>query len=178
MIVIISDDSRGNWGMALEEAIIHTETQVVCFAANTLDIKPCAACGSCSGKTFGRCIIQDDMQQLLPKIAGCQSLVLVSPIVFGGVSYHIKKMIDRISVLGDPRYHMKNGELVKGIRVKNMNYYMVGIMDDLHETERSAFLFFHKENCNIMNVKGQAFILDSISNKDSLEKIVQEIVYE
>lgn len=139
MIVIISDDSKGKWGVELADALSRRETEVVHVEADTLNIKPCTACSSCSGKTYGRCVIPDDMQQVLPKIAGCRALVLVSPVVFGGVSHHIKKVMDRMSTLGDPRYHISGGEMVKGMNGKGMDYYMVGIGDTLSERERSDF---------------------------------------
>jgi multimeric flavodoxin WrbA len=178
MIVIISDDSRVNWGTTLAEAVSRaTGADVVHFAANTLNIKPCTACSSCSGKTYGRCVIPDDMQQILPKIAACRSLVLVSPVVFGGVGHHIKKVMDRMSALGDPRYRINSGEIVKGMSGQGMNYYMVGIGNELSETERSAFFFLHKENRQIMNVNGRAFILDAGANKASIDNIVEEIAH-
>ncbi|MDI9472843.1 MAG: flavodoxin family protein [Tissierellia bacterium] len=178
MIVIVSDDSGGNWGTELEEAVFHTGNHVVRFAANSLDIKPCTACGNCSGKTYGRCIIPDDMQKVLPKIAGCRTLVLISPVVFGGVSHHIKKVMDRMAAVGNPRYRVNGGELVKGMSGSGMNYFMVGIGDKLKETQRSAFISLHEENRKIMSAKGKAFILDEGANKASMIKIAQEIVHE
>jgi len=59
-----------------------------------------------------------------------------------------------------------------------MNYYMVGIGDNLNEAECSAFLHLHQENRKIMSVKGQTFILDSRLNRVSLNNIVQEIIHE
>jgi multimeric flavodoxin WrbA len=175
MIVIISDDSKGNWGRVLEESVLHTGTQVVRFAANKLNIRPCTACSSCSGKTFGRCVIPDDMQQMLPSIAGCRALVFISPVVFGGVSHHIKKVMDRVSAVADPRYRVSGGELVKGMSRQGMSYYMIGIGDKLNEAEKSAFLMLHEENRIIMNVKGKAFILDIGLNRISIDTIAKEI---
>ena len=177
MVVIISDESNEKLGIALKEAIRLTGAQLVYFAANALNITPCAACGSCSGKTYGRCVIPDDMQQVLPKIAGCRTLVLVSPVVFGGVSHHIKKVMDRMAAVGDPRYQVSGRELVKGMNGQGMNYYMVGIGDNLSETERSAFLFLHEENRNIMNVKGKAFLIHSRPVQAVIDKIAQEIAH-
>ncbi|MGI6506898.1 MAG: flavodoxin family protein [Saccharofermentanales bacterium] len=178
MIVIISDNSRGNWGATLAEAVSRTTgIDVVHFAANTLNIMPCTACSSCSGKTYGRCVIQDDMQQVLPKIAGCRTLVLVSPVTFGGVSHHIKKVMDRMSTLGDPRYRMSGGEMVKGMSGQDMNYYTVGIGNGISEAEQSAFKFLCKENRHIMNVNGRTFILDNEATKASIDKIAQEIAH-
>jgi multimeric flavodoxin WrbA len=178
MIVIISDDSRGNWGGLLEKEISKAGNQVVRFAADTFRIEPCAACGSCSKKTYGRCIIPDDMQQVLPKIAGCRALVLVSPVVFGGVNYHIKKVMDRMAAVGNPRYRVSGGELVKGMSGQGMNYYMLGIANSLSEAEKSAFLFLHDENRKIMSAKGKAYILDNEENELLIRKIAGEIVHE
>ncbi|MGI6696953.1 MAG: flavodoxin family protein [Christensenellales bacterium] len=178
MIVIISDDRKEMLGIALKEAVSRAGMQAVYFAANALHIKPCAACGSCSGKTYGRCVIPDDMQQVLSKIAGCRALALVSPVVFGGVSHHIKKVMDRMAAVGDPRYRVSGGELVKGMSGRGMNYYIVGIGDKLSEAERSAFLFLYKENRNIMSAKGQAFILGSRPDQAMIDKIAQEIAHE
>ena len=177
MIVIVSDD-RGGCGLALKEALTQAGAQVVHFAANTLIIKPCSACGSCSGKTYGRCVIPDDMQQIFPMIAGCQSLVLVSHVVFGGVNCHIKKVMDRMAALGDPRYYVNDGELTKGMSGQGMNHYMVGIGDNLSEAEKMAFLDLHAENRKIMSAKGQAFILESRPEQALINKIAQEIVHE
>lgn len=178
MIMIVSDDSKDMLGTALTEAAARAGAQAVHFAANTLDIKPCAACGSCSGKTYGRCIVPDDMQQVLPKIAGCRALVLVSPVVFGGVSHPIKKVMDRMAAVGNPRYRVSNGELVKGMSGQGIDYYMVGIGDNLSVAEQAAFLSLHAENRNIMSAKGKAFLLKSKPNQALISKIAQEIVHE
>ncbi|MGI6742233.1 MAG: flavodoxin family protein [Eubacteriales bacterium] len=176
MVIIISDDSRRKLGSIFEEALFSIKTQVMRFSADKLNIEPCIACSSCSGKTYGRCIIQDDMQKLLPNIIRCQSLLLVSPIVFGGVSFHIKKVMDRMAAIGDPRYYYKDGELVKGMSNQGINYYMVGIGDNISEAEKAAFLFLHEENIKIMNVKGKAFIFDSINSKQTLDEMAREII--
>jgi multimeric flavodoxin WrbA len=178
MIVIVSDDSKESVGMALKEAASRTGKEVAYFAANTLSIQPCAACASCSGPTYGRCVIPDDMQQVLPRIAGCKALVLVSPVVFGGMSFHIKKVMDRMASVGNPRYHMSGGELVKGMTGQGMRYYMVGVGNDLSEAERAAFLFLHEENRHIMNTTGRAFLLGSQPDHPVIDQIIKEIDHE
>lgn len=178
MMLIISDDIRGNWGQVLKEAIASRGIQVEHFSSNALDIKPCIACGSCSGKTYGRCIIQDDMQDLLARIVRCSALILISPVVFGGVSHHIKKVMDRMASVGDPRYRIREGELVKGMAGQGMDYYMIGIGDSLSQAERFAFLSLHRENRHIMNTQGLAYILESGADQTILDKIAQEILHE
>ena len=108
----------------------------------------------------------------------CAATVLVSAVVFGGVSHHIKKVMDRMAAVGDPRYQVSGGELVKGMSGQGMSYYMVGTGDKLGETERSAFLFLHEENRNIMNTRGKAFLLHSSPDQAMIDNIAQEIAHE
>lgn len=85
--------------------------------------------------------------------------------------------MDRISAVGDPRYYMKNGELVKKMRIKNLKYYMIGIKENLTFEEELLFIKLHEENIKIMDVEGKAFIVENSSDNDSVEKIFKEIIY-
>jgi len=60
-----------------------------------LRIEYCNACGTCY-KT-GRCIHEDDFQELYDKILVSDGLVLGSPVYFGSVTAQMKTMIDRMS---------------------------------------------------------------------------------
>lgn len=175
MILIISDDSRGDWGQALAQALGQKGQEVTHLVANRLEIKPCAACNSCTGKTFGSCVIQDDMQEVLTKMRTCQDLVWVSPVVFGGVSYHVKKVMDRMSPVGDPRYFVSKGELVKGRTGQRGAYIMVGYGNKLTDAECQGFLSFHQENLIIMNAEGKAYILDERASEQTLDQIAKEV---
>lgn len=177
LITIILDDSKNNLADIIRESIEKTTNEVVIFKANDLNVEPCLACSSCSGKTYGRCVLEDDMQKILPQIVRSEKIILVSPIIYGGVGFHIKKIMDRISAVGDPRYYMKNGELVKKMRIKNLKYYMIGIKENLTFEEELLFIKLHEENIKIMDVEGKAFIVENSSDNDSVEKIFKEIIY-
>jgi multimeric flavodoxin WrbA len=68
-------------------------------------ISPCIACGGCE-KT-GRCVVQDDMQDLYPRIDSADRLVLVSPIYFYGVTAQLKAFIDRCQALWSRKYLLR-----------------------------------------------------------------------
>ncbi len=177
MIVMISDDSRFDVGPALKEAVLKNDVPLHYISADRLDVRPCTACMSCSGKTYGRCIVQDDMQHVLPYIARCRALVLVSPVVFGGTGYHIKKIMDRMLAVGDPRYRVSDGELVKAMHGKGWSYFMVGLGDDLDLAEEDAFLSLHAENKHIMSADGKGFLLPERPDKSMLTSVVKEIIH-
>ncbi len=177
MNLIITDESHPGPGLSLQKALTELEGQTLCLAADKLDIRPCSACGSCSGKTYGRCVIPDDMQKVLPLIVRCQRLVLVGPVVFGGPGFHIKKVIDRMASVGDPRYGLKHGELVKGMAGEGFRYYLVGVGDGLSTAEQEAFRYLHRENSHIMGREGRAFLLGAWASDDAMAKVAEEIAH-
>ncbi|MEM3596789.1 MAG: flavodoxin family protein [Candidatus Bathyarchaeia archaeon] len=61
-------------------------------------ISPCLACYHCvRNKTY--CIIKDDMQDLFPKIAEADGLILGTPVYFHTVSAQLKAFMDRTTWL-------------------------------------------------------------------------------
>ena len=68
-------------------------------------ISPCIACGGCE-KT-GRCVVQDGMQELYPRIDAAERLILVSPIYFYGLTAQLKAFIDRCQALWSRTYLLR-----------------------------------------------------------------------
>jgi len=74
-----------------KEAGAETELVDLC----KLDIEYCTACGVCFAK--GRCIHEDDFDELYQKILGADGLVLGSPNYFHTVTAQMKTMVDRMA---------------------------------------------------------------------------------
>lgn len=176
-MLMIADDSRSAAGPALRELALHRGQKVKYFSADRLQVQPCTACGSCNGKTYGRCVLQDDMQQVLPHIVGCRALMLVSPVIFGGPGFHIKKIMDRITAVLNPRYQVSDGELVKGKTGAGLLYYMVGTGDNVSPEEQAAFLSLHLENAHIMSARGRGFLLPAKPGREALEQVLEEVLH-
>ncbi len=74
-----------------------------------LNIKGCIGCGGCD-KT-GQCVLEDDMQQLYPKILEAKRIVLASPIYFYGITSQAKAFVDRNQALWNrKRIMIEKGE--------------------------------------------------------------------
>ena len=69
--------------------------ELVTLAGKT--ISHCDACGVC-GKT-GKCHIIDDMQDIYPKMAAADGIILASPVYFWSVSGQAKTLMDRTFAL-------------------------------------------------------------------------------
>lgn len=59
-------------------------------------IHPCVGCNSCFTREGNRCFQEDGMQQLYPKIAEANALILASPVYFYGISAQLKTLVDRL----------------------------------------------------------------------------------
>lgn len=57
------------------------------------DIHPCIACWKCT-KT-GKCIFDDDMDEIIKSLEWCEGLILGSPVYFGLITGQMKVMMDR-----------------------------------------------------------------------------------
>jgi multimeric flavodoxin WrbA len=73
-----------------------------------LRIQPCIGCGGCD-KT-GECVLEDDMQELYPKILAAPRVILASPIYFYGITAQAKAFVDRCQAL----WNRKRLEIEKG----------------------------------------------------------------
>ncbi|MTI69301.1 MAG: flavodoxin family protein [Firmicutes bacterium] len=74
-------------------------------------IEHCKGCFSCWFNNPGKCIIDDDMKEVLKLAKGGDVFVLATPLYFDNISGMLKVFMDRMIVLGDP--HMEkdqNGE--------------------------------------------------------------------
>jgi len=91
----------GNTDRLLNEAISGAAgkgAQVKHIVLADLEIAPCSHCDGCI-QTGGRCVIEDNMQQIHVDIREYDRFIVASPIYFMGVTAQVKAMIDRCQAL-------------------------------------------------------------------------------
>lgn len=91
------------------EGIKEAGADVELLYLHKLKIESCLACGTCWSKTPGQCIQKDDMQNIYPKLAGSDILVIATPVYIDGMNSQMKKVIDRCYALLEPIFEIKNG---------------------------------------------------------------------
>ncbi len=68
------------------------------------EIKPCLGCFDCWYKTPGKCIIKDDMNELLSKFLSSDIVVFATPIYIDNLTGIMKNFMDRLIPVIDPRF--------------------------------------------------------------------------
>ena len=71
------------------------EVELVALAKKT--VAPCDACYSC--RNTGECHIDDDMQEIYPKLLEADGIIFASPVYFWSVTAQAKALLDRTYAL-------------------------------------------------------------------------------
>jgi len=88
-----------------------------------LKITPCLEIYAC--RKDGKCPIRDDMQNLYPRLAEADVLVLASPIFFYSVSAQAKALIDRCQAFWAQKYLLKQ-PVAPGGKIRRGAFLAVG----------------------------------------------------
>jgi NAD(P)H-dependent FMN reductase len=99
----------GNSDLLLQRALVGAaSTGAVTEHLHLSDykIKPCMECNSCY--TTGRCVINDDYQQVLQKILDTDRLIFATPIFYMSVCAQAKMLIDRGQCMWATKHILKN----------------------------------------------------------------------
>lgn len=125
MIAIISDENV--IGKQLYESLKLDDEDIVYHNIVNQDISTCMGCDYCYSKSFLECVIKDDMQGLYSDLLEANLLVLTGPVCFGSYSEKIKKMLDRMVVLGDIRYGFDGKEVTANFQNKEQHVYFMAV---------------------------------------------------
>ena len=74
-------------------------------------IAGCLACEYCHTKGEGKCVQQDDMQEVYPALDAAEMIVLASPIYYHSFTGQLQCAINRIYALDKPK-HLKKAALI------------------------------------------------------------------
>ena len=77
-------------GIKEKEEVVLEEISV-----NKLEINPCLGCFSCWNKTPGKCVIKDDMEEVIEKLLWADITVWSFPLYYFNVPSKLKTLIDR-----------------------------------------------------------------------------------
>ena len=80
------------------------------------NIRGCQGCFACWVKTPGKCILKDDMPELLDKVNQADVLIFATPLYDFGMSGQMKVFTDRLIPLLEPFFREKSGKIVPPIR--------------------------------------------------------------
>jgi multimeric flavodoxin WrbA len=103
-ITAINGSPRKKWNTAtlLKESLKGAqlkgaETELIhLYDLNYQGCRSCFACKTIEGKSYGKCVVNDDLKELFKKIEKSDALILGSPVYFGTVSGEMRSFMERL----------------------------------------------------------------------------------
>lgn len=92
-----SPHPQGNTYLALhemEQIFAQEQIETELITIGNKDIRGCIACGRCH--TAGRCVFDDLVNETAPKFAGCDGLVIASPVYYASANATLIAFLDRL----------------------------------------------------------------------------------
>jgi len=117
---------KGNSDLLLRQALAGAKSagaDVEYIRLSDYKIAPCLECNLCH--TTGKCVVQDDYQQLLAKMLNAGRVIFATPIFFMGLCAQAKTLIDRGQCLWAQKYLLKK-ELITPERDRRAMVIAVG----------------------------------------------------
>ncbi len=111
-------------------------------------IAGCLACEYCHTKGNGKCVQQDDMQEVYPLLEEAEMIVLASPIYYHGFTGQLQCAINRIYALDKPK-NLKKAALIMS---SGSNHVYCGA---IYEYQNSFLNYLHLEDMGIYSAFGK-----------------------
>jgi multimeric flavodoxin WrbA len=154
------------------QVTVEPDKELISFELRNMNILPCRSCGACSFKSPGKCVLQDDSHEMLRAIARCSTIVMLTPIRFGGYTSTLKKAVDKFMSLGLPLYKVEQGHLLHPTRYGSKLIVGVGVYEGNSEDQENCFRKLVENNA--LNLQSAYRTLILKPSYDT-EKLKQEI---
>lgn len=177
MITILADDENTHIGSDLYEGLLARGADVEYISLENVEVKPCINCGGCKVKTKGKCVIRDDCDRIYPKLIKSDALIIVSPVTFGSYSFKTKRLLDKIGLIMDGHYFVKNKEIVKGgMTGRQFSLFAIGVSEDGDAQDAEAFKRTVHETVTIIRAAGKAFVVDTVPSSETRDDIIKGVL--
>lgn len=141
------------------------------YRLRDVKIADCLGCFGCWVKTPGQCVIDDPAREIASKLAHSDLLVCVTPIVFGGYSYELKKVLDRQIPTLLPFMEKYKGEVHHPQRYeKRHNVAAIGVLPQADPESEGIFkTLVYRNSLNWQAPKQATTIIYESDNQAAVE---------
>lgn len=154
----------------LREELEKTGEQFSYYELWNMNIMPCRSCGACGFISPGKCVIQDDAHEILRAIARGTTVIMLTPVRFGGYSSTLKKAVDKFMNLGLPEYIVKEGRLLHPARYGSKLIAAIGVHEGLSKDREDCFKKLVEHNAFNLQSECRTLILDASKGMENIER--------
>ncbi|MFP4476874.1 MAG: NAD(P)H-dependent oxidoreductase [Desulfatibacillaceae bacterium] len=150
--VILNGAEPGDQIAGMLHGILVTELsaagwEAVPFILSDMSIQPCMGCFKCWTRTPGMCVMDDPSRELARAYMDSELAVLLTPVVFGGYGWHLKKALDRMICVVSPFFIQVEGETHHRTRYDRYPSLLgLGVMREADADEANVFTTLVQRN--------------------------------
>ncbi|MCP4134706.1 MAG: flavodoxin family protein [bacterium] len=139
----------------------------------TLTIKPCTGCFGCWVKTPGKCVLDDDIGEVLENYINSRLVLFASPLIMGFPSALFRSVQEKFTPLGIPYMTIIDKEMHHFSRYKTLP--RIGVLYEKEDNTDDEDLAILEENYHrtAINVHGKLLVFRDI--KTNIRDLVNEI---
>ncbi len=162
-------------GAVVREELAGRGWEVTSFLLREIEIAPCRGCFQCWTRTPGICTTDDAAREVTRSIIQGDLVVYITPIPFGGYSFHLKKALDRSIGLVLPFFTRINDEVHHLPRYERYPR-IAAIGGQIEPDEEGAALFHALVGRNAINMHAPAYASIVIRSGDDLAEQVRALL--
>lgn len=139
--------------------------EVETFCLRELDMGSCIGCFRCWLKTPGECVEADEGRQIAEAVLHSDTVILISPVTFGGYSAEIKEAQDRWIPLLLPDFGIFHGEIHHKPRYERYPRWIgIGIQEEAEREEADLFRLLVGRNA--LNFHAPSYAVEILQGSD------------
>jgi multimeric flavodoxin WrbA len=148
------------------------------YRLRDLRVADCLGCFGCWVKTPGQCVLDDPAREIASKLPHVDLLIYVTPIVFGGYSYELKKVLDRQIPTLLPFMKKYKGEIHHPQRYdKTHNVAAIGVLPQPDPESEAIFkTLLYRNSLNWQAPKQATTIIYESDNQLTVEGKVSDLL--
>jgi multimeric flavodoxin WrbA len=154
----------------LSEVLQRDGSEIEVFPLCEMKLAHCLGCFNCWVKTPGLCVENDAGRQIARAVIQSDTVVLFTPVTFGGYSPDLKKAIDRFVQLASPYFMMDHGEVHHPPRYpRRPRHIVIGVQR--RENAQEARIFRALAGRNAINIHPPSYAAEVVSAAEPRETL-------
>ncbi|HYE82021.1 MAG TPA: NAD(P)H-dependent oxidoreductase [Clostridia bacterium] len=180
MSLVILDAMKAGNGISdkLKEELRRNDKEFSYFELRDMNIMPCRSCGACGFISPGKCAVKDDAHEILGAIARGTTVIMLTPVRFGGYTSDLKKAVDKFMSLGLPTYIVKQGHLLHPVRYGSKAIIGVGVHEGISKDQEDCFNKLVEHNAFNLQSEYRTLFLNTSSGMENIQKEISSLLRE
>ena len=142
-------------------------------------INNCVACMKCHTKTPGKCVLQDDMAELLEIFIKSDIVVMATPVYLHNVTGMMKTFIDRMAPLMEPYMIRLDSGYTGHVKRydKYPNFIVIGTLSEADVEKEQIFKdIVHRNMLNNFAEKYSSQVIYTSDDSQTIETKIEECI--